>query len=234
MTWSNNLHAFYAFQIHWLSIINSVVLVFLLIGFVVIILVNTCRSLWYYCWLVHVLIERIYMAVPRYEMSFGLLNNANEWIFFSQEHKFNMNMFYLLLKHQWNYHTILPLIFSVKGVFFMLQKQWWSFYVWGYFARKNQWGKQWWHRKRLAVFSGYLRNSVYLRIHFKATLSQPCSTGRVADHRPIRLTQCCTQFKSPGVKILCVLYLHYNVAFTFKWYGNSWNKTFYSQRVWIG
>ena len=32
-------------------------------------------------------------------------------------------------------------------------------------------------------------------------------------YRPIRLTQCCTQFKSPGVKILCVLYLHYNVAF---------------------
>ena len=35
-------------------------------------------------------------------------------------------------------------------------------------------------------------------------------------NRPIRLTQCCTQFKSPGVKILCVLYLHDNVAFTFK------------------
>ena len=35
-------------------------------------------------------------------------------------------------------------------------------------------------------------------------------------NRPIRLTQCCTQFKSPGDKILCVLYLHYNVAFTFK------------------
>ena len=36
-------------------------------------------------------------------------------------------------------------------------------------------------------------------------------------HPPIiRLTQCCTQFKSPGVKILCVLYLHYTVAFTFK------------------
>ena len=30
------------------------------------------------------------------------------------------------------------------------------------------------------------------------------------------LTQCCTQFKSPGDKILCVLHLHYNVAFTFK------------------
>ena len=34
--------------------------------------------------------------------------------------------------------------------------------------------------------------------------------------RPIRLTQCCTQFRSPGDKILCVLYLHYDVAFTFK------------------
>ena len=53
-------------------------------------------------------------------------------------------------------------------------------------------------------------------------------------YRPIRLTQCCTQFKSAGDKILCVFYLHYNVAFSFKWYGNSWNKTFYSQRVWIG
>ena len=37
-----------------------------------------------------------------------------------------------------------------------------------------------------------------------------------AIERPIQLTQCCTQFKSSGVKILCVLYLHYNVAFTFK------------------
>ena len=35
-------------------------------------------------------------------------------------------------------------------------------------------------------------------------------------YRPIRLTQCCIQFKSPGVKILCVLYLHYKLAFTFK------------------
>ena len=52
--------------------------------------------------------------------------------------------------------------------------------------------------------------------------------------KPIRLTQCCTQFRSLGVKILCALYLHYKVAFTFKWFGNFWNKTFYSQRVWIG
>ena len=44
--------------------------------------------------------------------------------------------------------------------------------------------------------------------------------------RPFWLTQYCTQFKSPEVKILCVLYLHYNVAVTFKWYGNSWNKYF--------
>ena len=35
-------------------------------------------------------------------------------------------------------------------------------------------------------------------------------------NRPNRLTQCCTQFKSPGFKILCVLYLHYNLAFTCK------------------
>ena len=35
-------------------------------------------------------------------------------------------------------------------------------------------------------------------------------------NRAIRLTQCCTQFKSPSDKILCVLYLHYNVAFTVK------------------
>ena len=52
-------------------------------------------------------------------------------------------------------------------------------------------------------------------------------------HRSNRLTQCCTQFKSPGVKLLGALYLHYNVAFAFKWYGNSWSKTLYSQRVWI-
>ena len=58
--------------------------------------------------------------------------------------------------------------------------------------------------------------------------------GTFSFDKPIRVTQCCTQFKSPEVNILCVLYLHYNVAFTFKWYGNSWNKTFYSQRVWIG
>ena len=33
--------------------------------------------------------------------------------------------------------------------------------------------------------------------------------------RPLQITQCCAQFKFPGVKILCVLYLHYNVVFTF-------------------
>ena len=43
-------------------------------------------------------------------------------------------------------------------------------------------------------------------------------------YRPIRLTQCCTQFKSLGVKVLCVFYLQDNEAFTFKWYGNTWNK----------
>ena len=56
----------------------------------------------------------------------------------------------------------------------------------------------------------------------------------ILKNRPNRPTQCCIQFKSPRDMILFVLYLHYNVAFTFKWYRNSWNKTFYSQRVWIG
>ena len=46
-------------------------------------------------------------------------------------------------------------------------------------------------------------------------IARPAQINRVK-HRPIRLTQCCTQFKSPGVKIFCVLYLHYNVVFTFK------------------
>ena len=45
--------------------------------------------------------------------------------------------------------------------------------------------------------------------------------GLFSEFYGIRLTQCFTQFKSPGVKILCVLYLLYNVAFIFKLYGNS-------------
>ena len=54
------------------------------------------------------------------------------------------------------------------------------------------------------------------------------------NHRPMRLTQCWTQFRSLGVKVLCVFHLHDNIAFTFKWYGNTWNKSFYSQRIWNG
>ena len=46
--------------------------------------------------------------------------------------------------------------------------------------------------------------------------AQMLATSVKTQNRPIRLTQCCTQFKSPGVKIFCVLYWHYNVAFTFK------------------
>ena len=55
-----------------------------------------------------------------------------------------------------------------------------------------------------------------------------------AIHGPNQLTLCSNQFKSPGVKILCVLYLHYNVTLTFKWHVNYRNKTCYPQRVWIG
>ena len=45
------------------------------------------------------------MAVPRYEMSFGLLNNANEGNIFLPRTQISypkavMNMFYVLYKHQ--------------------------------------------------------------------------------------------------------------------------------------
>ena len=73
----------------------------------------------------------------------------------------------------------------------------------------------------------------YLSLYWYATTYLGIE-WKLCYNRPFRLTQCCTQFKSPGDKILCVLYLHYNVTFTFKWYGNFWNKTFYSQKVWIG
>ena len=58
-----------------------------------------------------------------------------------------------------------------------------------------------------------------------------CKPTRISHNRPIRLTQCCTQFKSLGVKVLCVFHLHDNIAFTFKRYGNTWNKSCYSQRI---
>ena len=54
---------------------------------------------------------------------------------------------------------------------------------------------------------------------FRVTLSVDgivAQTDGQTDNRPIRLTQFCTQFKSLGVKVLCVLHLHDNVAFTFK------------------
>ena len=79
-----------------------------------------------------------------------------------------------------------------------------------------------------------IRHGIFFEVYFWSRDFLGFWYLRPFDHRPIRLTQCCTQFKSPGVKILCVLYLHHNVAFTFNWYGNSWNKMFYPQRVWIG
>ena len=43
-----------------------------------------------------------------------------------------------------------------------------------------------------------------------------CHISKRSEYRPNWLTQCFTQFKSPAIKTLFVLYLHYNVAFTFK------------------
>ena len=36
------------------------------------------------------------------------------------------------------------------------------------------------------------------------------------ENRPIRLTNVVPNSNLPGVRFFCVLYLHYNVAFTFK------------------
>ena len=81
-------------------------------------------------------------------------------------------------------------------------------------------------------------NSIFISSKTDWSLGQPNITTDIFlhfHHRPFRLTHCCAQFKFPEVKILCALYLHYSVAFTFKWYGNSWNKKmFYFQRVWTG
>ena len=41
-----------------------------------------------------------------------------------------------------------------------------------------------------------------------AWLLSPLECSPQKQNRPNRLTQCCTQFKSPGVKILCVSHLH--------------------------
>lgn len=168
MTWSNNnyLHALHAFQIHWLSIINSVVLVFLLIGFVVIILVNTCRSLWY-CWLIHVLIKRILHVCAKIWNVFWIVEQC-EWVkYFSAE---NTN-FISPSSHE---HVLFVILTPMKLPHYFAFK----FFLWKvcFLCHKSNGdlfmcedilqGKtsdetsQWWHCKMLAVFSSYLRNSV--------------------------------------------------------------------------
>ena len=66
-----------------------------------------------------------------------------------------------------------------------------------------------------SVIANYRDLSVSCRSIY---LLQPSGS---ANNRPIRLTQCCTQFRPLGVKVLCVFHLHDNIAFTFKWYGNT-------------
>ena len=72
----------------------------------------------------------------------------------------------------------------------------------------------------LLIFGFETKKCIYFNritvrpLKFKFKLNQNCQS--VQNNRPIRLSQRCTQLKSPGDRILCVLYLHYNVAFTFK------------------
>ena len=60
--------------------------------------------------------------------------------------------------------------------------------------------------------SHYQRNCV---LGFDHTARFLFGSVNTTSNRPIQRTQCCTKIKSPGVKTLCVLYLHYDVAFTF-------------------
>ena len=52
-------------------------------------------------------------------------------------------------------------------------------------------------------------------------------------YRPTGLTKCCIQFRSLGVKVLCVFHLYDNIAFTFKWYGSTWNVLFPKDLNWV-
>ena len=68
----------------------------------------------------------------------------------------------------------------------------------------------WWHqfiRSSIGYEFNYkLMPHYYVCLSSKAHLLMYTVTYDL--HRPNRLTQCCTQFKSPGVKVLCVLHLH--------------------------
>ena len=71
----------------------------------------------------------------------------------------------------------------------------------------------------LALINSHYCKSLCSAKRCSLILSPLCSTNDFTDsridlvrasNRPIRLTQYRTQFKSPGDKILCVLYLHLN------------------------
>ena len=49
-----------------------------------------------------------------------------------------------------------------------------------------------------------------------ALVSQDFCMFLVMLNTPIWLTQCCTQFRSLGFKVLCVFHLHDNIALPFK------------------
>ena len=72
----------------------------------------------------------------------------------------------------------------------------------------------------LATVRKYYTNPCVARTFFSYLGMPPqtmyCQGFDQLSNRPIRQTQCYTQFKSPKVRILFVLYLHYSVAFTFK------------------
>ena len=73
------------------------------------------------------------------------------------------------------------------------------------------------------IILGYFRPFKIILDQFKAFQGGSVfSERRPPSNRRIRLTQCCIQFRSVRVKVLCVFYLHDNIAFTFKRYGTEY------------
>ena len=95
--------------------------------------------------------------------------------------------------------------------------------------------------RKTIIFKSFLSSTIYAMTPFLSSVISDCVRIErfkreffQSTNRPIGLTLCCTQFRSLRAKVLCVFYLHDNTALTFKWYGNTWNNSFYSQRIWIG
>ena len=119
---------------------------------------------------------------------------------------------------------------SDKMLYLRTRKNYWNIFV-ASWRRQQQCLRQLRPRPLALLSRTRTRSRSWRSLIYKAwrwTLGNRFEELQANPRGPNRLTQCCTQFKSPGVKILCVLYLHYNVQFTFKLYLE-----FLKQNVWF-